>query len=142
MTNDIVPMPAAAESDQTGGAETVKQQDANGRQQDQGGGSRKPSIPDPNACLAALAQMPGMVAFKLITPAQSNAMRAPLEAILRQHNWTATRAGQSEGRIANVDLMELARRNPEVLNMLAPVLTEEQITMVMKTTTDGSHGKT
>jgi hypothetical protein len=142
MTNDIVPMPAAAESDQTGEAETAKQQDTNGGQQDQGGGPRKPPIPDTNACLAALAQIPGMVAFKLLTPAQGNAMRASLEAILRQHNWIATRAGHSEGGIATADLMELAKRDPQVLNMLVPILTEEQIALVMKTTKDGGHGKT
>ena len=93
-------------------------------------------------CLASLSQIPGMVALKLITPAQANAMRGTLEAILRQHNRSGSRAGAPDGSVQSTDLVELAQRDPQVLNMLETILTDQQIAMVMKATKDGRCGKT
>ena len=110
--------------------------------QGQGQGPGNSKVPTVSECLASLSQIPGMVALKLITPAQANAMRGTLEAILRQHNRSGTRAGQPEGNVQSMDLVDLAKRDPQVLNMLETILTDQQITMVMKATKDGGCGKT
>ncbi len=87
-------------------------------------------IPDTQECLRALAQLPGLIAIGILKPAQANAIRANYQEILKQHEKSQTRAG--EAGLSNADVLELARQNPDILSMLEPILTQEQIALVLK----------
>lgn len=86
-------------------------------------------------CLAGLSQLPGLVALKLVKPAQASAMRGPFNDLLRHHE----RAGRSGGDpvLVDEDLLSLAREKPELLNYFAPVLTPEQLALVTRQVTGG-----
>jgi hypothetical protein len=94
----------------------------------------KPVIATKEECLAALTKIPGLLIIGLITPQVANAMRGPYKDILEHHR----RAQQvpAQGGMANDDLLEIVRKNPEYLGMLSDLLTEEQIQLVLKQTTN------
>ena len=142
MTGNVDSEVAAAGADavRAGKSGNDRRAEESSQGQNQGPGNSK--VPTVSECLASLSQISGMVALKLITPAQANAMRGSLEAILRQHNRSGTRVGATEGNIQNMDLVDLAKRDPQVLNMLETILTDQQIAMVVKATKDGGCGKT
>jgi len=85
-------------------------------------------IPSDEDCLAALAQLPGLVALKYMTPAQANAVRGVYQAILKHYQ--QARAASARPGIADADLLEIARANPEILSMLEPLLTDEQMDLI------------
>lgn len=87
------------------------------------------NIPSAEACLAALAQLPGLVALKYLTPAEANAVRGVYQAILQHHQ--KARAASIQPGIADADLLEIARANPEILSMLEPLLTDEQMDLIL-----------
>ena len=85
-------------------------------------------IPSAEDCVAALAQLPGLVALKYISPAQANAARGVYQAILKHYQ--QARAASAQPGIADADLLEIARTHPEILNMLEPLLTDVQMDLV------------
>ena len=99
---------------------------ASGRQQS---GTKKQSVPDADACLVALGQLPGLVAMGILTTAQANSMRGVYSTILQQHQ--RTRATRDQAQLDDANVMTILRDNPAMLSMLAPLLTDEQIAMVM-----------
>jgi len=101
------------------------------------GGREKPGIPDAEDCLRAMAQLAGLVAMGLMKPAQANAIRAAFEVVLRHHK---DKAKEAEKGLSNADVMELLRKDPQLLSLLEPLLTSDQVAMVMKAaggSTDG-----
>jgi len=105
-----------------------------------GDGPSSRGIPDADACLIAMAQLPGLVALKVLKPAQANSIRAAYRDILQHHQKNAPRDG--EKRSTDVDVLELARKDPHIFSLLEPILTDEQIKMAMHDAKDGGGGKT
>ncbi len=84
-------------------------------------------------CLEALTRLIGLVALKIITPAQANSMRAGLEALLRLHQ----RRGRGDrGQTLDDDaVLKIFDRDPTVVDLLSPFLTEDQVELVMRRAT-------
>lgn len=97
------------------------------------------AIPNAEDCLQALARMPGLVALGILKPAQASAIRGCYADILAYHRG---RAKEAEKGLSNDDVRGLLRENPELLSLLEPLLTSEQVEMLMKDAGDGGHGKT
>lgn len=87
------------------------------------------TYPDEEQCLAALAKLAGLVALGYLTTGQANSIRASFAEILRWHR--AAKGGADARRINDHDLRSMLRSNPELLSMLEPLLTDDQIEMVM-----------
>ena len=104
-----------------------------------GGGPQKGRrILDEKGCLEALTQLPGMVALGYLKPAQANAIRATYSDLL-QHHQRAKAREEDRQTLPDATLRELARKDPQLLNMLGAILTDEQIEMIMKDTKDGGN---
>ena len=86
-------------------------------------------IPSPEDCLRAIAALPGLVAMRILTPAQSNSIRATYAAILQHHD--RARHGQS-AQLADDDVLKLWRDQPHLINLLHPILTQAQLDMIMR----------
>lgn len=118
-------------------AEPCPEEDPSRPEQEGGrGGSRgrgeRPSrrkIPSADECLEMLAKLVGLLALRMITPAQANAMRATYTEILRNHQRNESRG--SGNKVADADLLDVARNNPRMLALLEPFLTSDQIDLVM-----------
>ena len=100
---------------------------------------RKPWVPSTEDCLGALGQLPGLVALKLLKPSEANAARAAYHEILEHHRRTASH--DAAGGLPDRDVLDLARKDPRLLAMLEPLLSDEQIAMLAKDAADGRHGK-
>jgi hypothetical protein len=93
---------------------------------------RRTSVPTVVECLGQLASLPGLVALRMLTPAQSNAIRASLNDILQHHE--RAKSSHQRSAIADADILDLMGRDPRILNMLEPLLTDEQIAMFAQQT--------
>ena len=98
-----------------------------GKAKSQGGKKR---IPSREECLYAIHQLAGLVALGMLTSAQANSIRASYREILKHHDRAHVAAGGAG--LADGNVLELARNHPEILSMLEPLLTDEQIAMVMR----------
>lgn len=113
-----------------GSRENERSYGANGRRKDH-------QIPTVEECLAALMQLNAAVALGIFVPSQANAIRANYTEILRHHQKTSGNADRKG--IATADVMELMRKDPKVLSIVTPFLSDEQVAMIMKNSgrTDG-----
>ena len=102
--------------------------------------SRQPrNLPDADASLEALAQLPGLLAMGLITTGQANSMRGIYSTMLQELNRRQT--SRSQTQLDDADIMQLLRDNPGMLNMLAPLLTDDQIDAVMEDLAEEGDGQ-
>lgn len=79
-------------------------------------------------CLVGMSQLPGMLTLGFMKPAQANAVRAAYRDILDCLE-RASQAG-STAPLSNDDVLGILRKNPELLNSLGPLLTDEQFELV------------
>jgi len=137
MSNMMLPGPRWEEPEKAGCRETPHDQP----QADAGLGRecRHPHVPDRQACLLRLAQLPGLVALRMLTPSQANVMRGVYRDILQEHRSSQTAGGQQA--LPDATVLELARTSPEVVNLLAPLLTDEQVAALMRASKDGCDGQ-
>jgi hypothetical protein len=91
--------------------------------------ARRSDVPDRDACLGALGRLPGLMMMGLVTTPQANALRAIYGTILQQHD--RARDAQGGVRLADANVLQLARTDPALLGMLEPLLTDQQIHAVM-----------
>jgi len=91
-------------------------------------------IYDADDCLRGLTQLPGLIALGMIRANDANAMRAAYGVIL-QHHQRAQTAGVASA-ISDADVMKVLRTNPEMLNLLAPLLTDAQLELALKQSAD------
>jgi hypothetical protein len=87
------------------------------------------SIPSREDCLKAMGAMPGLVGMRILKPAQANSIRAIYDSILDQHD--RVRPGQS-APLADDDLLQLWRDQPHLIDLLEPLLSQEQLEMIMR----------
>jgi hypothetical protein len=89
--------------------------------------ARQDGIPSQEDCLRAIAQLSSLVALKVLTPLQANSIRANFEALLRHHHQSqASRPSQ----ISDDRVLAILRASPELLSLLEPLLTDEQIALI------------
>jgi hypothetical protein len=86
-------------------------------------------------CMYLLDQLPGLLAMGSISPAQSNSIRGAIREILAFHQRPA--GGSATAAALDRDLLERLRREPQLMNTLAPLFTAEQIATLMGTATNG-----
>jgi hypothetical protein len=143
MSISLIPGPGAAEPDKNGHeqAQGGDRRDAAGADRDHHHQGRpgKSTIPSPDDCARAIAQLAGLVAMGMLKPAQANAIRAAFRDILHHHR---TKAKEADKSVSNADVMDLLRHDPKLLNLLAPLLTSEQLDMVMSAGREDADGQT
>ena len=89
------------------------------------------AIPTTEEIYQLLMRLNGLVALGLVAPARANVIQRGLKTILDGLSRERREAGHVE---AQQGLAELCRRNPEMLRMLEPFLTDEQIAWVLEGT--------
>lgn len=94
------------------------------------GEKKQRSYPDEEQCLAAISRLAGLVAMGLLTTSKANSIRASFAEILRWHR--TARGARQQQRLEDTDLIGLLRSNPELLAMLEPLLTDDQIDMLTR----------
>jgi hypothetical protein len=134
MPNEIIPAPAAPDGDDqhrhdAGHAAGAKARPGTKRR-------RRKGMPlSREDCLAMLGQLPSLVTLGILSPAQANSIRGVLGTILAE-----TRESYSGGSspLANENLIRILREQSELLNLLEPLLTDEQMSTILKEFTDES----
>jgi hypothetical protein len=112
-------------------ADQAETSDDGSPQPRQGKGPRIPSIDE---ILGMLLQLNGLVTLGLISPAKANVLQRNLRTILDVLQ-KRTRTDQHE--LAPEALAGLCRDNPQLLNLLAPFLSEEQMACFLNSLNDG-----
>jgi hypothetical protein len=91
--------------------------------------SRKGSaIPSAEEILAMLVRLNGLVALKLISSAQATVMQRNLRTILDYH---VRQVQGGQPGLPQAALAELCRKDPRILNLLEPLLTDAQVDWLM-----------
>jgi prophage DNA circulation protein len=116
---------SASEHDAHGDADTQRDSRAKGS---------KTQIPSRDDCMQALAQLPGLIAMKVLTPAQASAIRSTYQALLAELG----RQQGSMSQLADDQVLQILRQQPELLQILEPLLTDEQIAVVLRSDPDGA----
>jgi hypothetical protein len=65
----------------------------------------------------------------LLETAQANAIRASFREILLFHR---SKAKQAEKGISNVEILEVLRKDPNLLSLFEPVLSQEQVEWILR----------
>ncbi len=141
MSTLMIPGPGGAEPEKTGNEQAHENTCGDGasagashhRQRH----TKKRGIPSEEDCLLAIAQVAGLAAMGVLKVGQANAVRAAYRDILGHYKSKAKEAAKS---LTNTDVMELLRKDPKLLNLLEPLLTSEQLDMVMNAGNEGADG--
>jgi len=91
---------------------------------------RRPEIRSEEDCVAALGQLPGLITMGLIAPAQANAIARSLREVIRYHELRRSQSAAG-ATLGDEDLLQTVRDNPQMLGLLEPLLTDEQVAMVI-----------
>ena len=94
----------------------------------------KPRIATEEDCLAGLSQLPGLLTLGMLTTKQVDSIRGTFNSILQHHRHQP--AGTVANSLDQSRLQEIVRANPELANLLEPLLTDDQITMLLQPATD------
>lgn len=92
--------------------------------------SARHTYPSEEQCLAALAKLAGLVILGYVRARDAIAVRSMFSEILRWHR--ASKSGGEARRIDDADLRSMLRTNPELANLLAPLLTDDQIDLMFR----------
>ncbi len=137
MMNELTPSsePAESATDTTDEGVETNAEAASQRQSRR----RNPGqVLDQQQCLTGLSQLPGMLAMGLIKPAQANAMRGVFKELLDHHREDRQ---QASGAVSTDDMIAAVRKNPALLKLFEPMLTDEQLDMVMNAVKEDQHGE-
>lgn len=133
--NNIVP--AVNRPDGSDADASHAEQHARGRSESRR--RRTTGVPTREECLRKLAQLPGLVAMKIISPAESNAISRSLQVILAE-----MRTSQSTGtsHVMNEQTLQVLRDHPDLQELLEPLLSDDQIDQLMRDVTDDAEPET
>ena len=92
-------------------------------------GRRKSTPPSIDDIVQQLLQLNGAVAMGLISPAKANVISRNLRTMLDVH---FRREVAVDGSIPHESLVDLCARDPQMLNVLAPFLTDDQVSWIMR----------
>jgi hypothetical protein len=128
MSREIIPLsgqPEGSNSNTNAGADSSRSDSRASHKRRR----RKGRILSREECLAMLSVMPDLVTLKYISTAQANTNRAILRTILQEcHGPQPTTATAT----ANDDLLRTLREQPELLEMIEPLLSDDTFDMLMK----------
>jgi hypothetical protein len=130
MPHSMIPGPGA-EPEKAGQEQFHDSQDAgtgpDGRQQRRTAGTS--DIPSENDCLRAIIQVGRLAALGLLKPGVANAVRNSFREVLQHYRGKAKETGKN---IADADVLDLLEKDPRLLNLLEPLLSNEQVDMIMR----------
>jgi len=81
-------------------------------------------------CLAMLSRLPSLVTLGMISTATANTIRSTCAAILQYYE--RQQSGPSRTVINEKDVGKLLRTHPEYAKLFEPLLTDEQIEMLVR----------
>jgi hypothetical protein len=113
-SNELVPAAPAAD-DQTSGPDRQSREELR--------------ISTRREILHKLDQMPGLIAMGLLPPARANSMRGVYQTILSNSNDSSLGGAAA---IANEDLLAILRSQPDLIKVLKPFLTKEQMDLIVR----------
>jgi hypothetical protein len=90
----------------------------------------RPRIASEEDCLAVLSQLGSQVALGLLSTAQANTIRASYSVVLQHHQ--RQQSGPARTLVNEQELAKQLRKKPELANLLEPLLTKEQIEMLLR----------
>jgi hypothetical protein len=90
----------------------------------------RPRIASEENCLAALTQLGSLATLGMLTTAQVNAIRGIYSTLLQYHQRQQSGPARTVGN--EQELVRQLRKNPELANLLEPLLTKEQIEMLLR----------
>ena len=130
MSDLVIPGPDAepekSRKKQSGGA--GRDTDGADRQRQQHARATNGHIPTEKECLAAIARVAGLVAMGILKPAAANTIRSSYRDILQHYK---AKDQEAEKNLADSDVLEILARDPVMLSLLEPLLSQEQIEMIM-----------
>jgi len=91
-------------------------------------------------CLQLLAEVSALAILGRITPNQANASRGALRDILAYHQRSA--GGSQAGAAVDSRLLDLLPNNSALSKLVTPLLSEEQVALVIKGATGGNESQT
>jgi|ETNmetMinimDraft_26_1059896.scaffolds.fasta_scaffold33680_2 hypothetical protein len=98
------------------------------------------SIVSKEDCMVALSRLPGLLTMGFISTTQANSMRGVYATLLR--NLQQDKSARSNQQLDNDSVVDMLRRDPKILSLLEPLLTREQVEMVMHDGMDTDDGQT
>ncbi len=101
--------------------------------------SRRRRIPSVEELLAMLHDLNGLVALRVLSPSQASVIQRNLRILL---DTQLKRTQEERLGVAEEALADLCRANPQVLNLLAPFLSDEQVEWLMGEVKDDPHEQT
>jgi hypothetical protein len=75
-----------------------------------------------------LGRIPGLVTLGFLTTSKANAIRGAIAELLRWHS--SSKYGREQRRVDDESLLSMLRTNPELMGLVEPLLTDEQIDLV------------
>ena len=88
----------------------------------------KPRIPTIDEALGQLVQLNGAVMLKLISSKDASLIQRNLKTILDVH---LRRASQQDAGVNQEALAELCQRDPQLVNLISPFLSDAQVDWLM-----------
>ena len=96
-------------------------------------GRPQAELPTRDGCLRTLNSLQGLVALKIVKPAEANSIRSINDSILRQLHQSPS---SPSSLVSDQNLVAILRAQPELLRFIEPLLTYEQVEMLMREVTD------
>lgn len=87
-------------------------------------------VPTRQECMQALGRLPGLIALKVISTQQANAIRGTYQTVLNEIHRSTSDGGTAA--VADDNVMALLKANPDLLNLVEPLLTDQQVRDVVE----------
>jgi len=85
-------------------------------------------IPTEKECLSAIAQVARLAALGILKPAAANTIRSSYRDILQHYK---AKDREAEKNLADSDVLEILEKDPRLLSLLEPLLSQDQVEMIM-----------
>jgi hypothetical protein len=107
------------------GADADRQHDQQHQQ------AAKTDVPSEEDCLRAIVHVGRLAALGVFKPSVANSVRNSFRDVLQHHQ---KKAKAAEKNLTNDTVIECLRQDPKVLSLLEPLLSQEQIELIVKNT--------
>lgn len=132
MSNESSSAPAPDESTSCRLSQVApKPQDDSGGSED---GNYGPHVPSKAELLAKLEYLAGALAIGAVPPSTANAIKGIYATMLRHIDDVLP---TSAGALSDHEVLKVLRENPELLKFIKPLLTQEQIDLIIR---EAPHG--
>ena len=82
-------------------------------------------VPTQQECMRALGRLPILITLKVISTQQANAIRGTYQTVLNEIHRSTSDGGTAA--VADDNVIALLKANPELLNLVEPLLTDQQV---------------